>query len=224
MKSINQYINEKLIISNTSFKRKYNYFPQTKEELKDLINQLIEERGNEGDFNGIDISEITDMSKLFYEMNDFNGNISNWDVSKVTDMRAMFKGCKKFNQPLDDWDVSNVTDMDWMFRECHSFNQNISNWDTAKVNKFSHYCMFACCPIEEKYKPKFLDDDGNPSNIYIDDISAVGEKSIKLSTDNDRKSITFRMPEDFEDFIICLGTGDKETGEKLYTGLYSEIE
>lgn len=75
-----------------------------------------------------------------------------------------------------------------------------------------------------KYKPKFLDDDGNPSNIYIDDISVVGEKSIKLSTDNDRKSITFRMPEDFEDFIVCLGTGDKETGEKLYTGLYSEIE
>lgn len=75
-----------------------------------------------------------------------------------------------------------------------------------------------------KYKPKFLDDDGNPSNIYIDDISAVGEKSIKLSSDNDRKSITFRMPEDFEDFIVCLGTGDKETGEKLYTGLYSEIE
>ena len=75
-----------------------------------------------------------------------------------------------------------------------------------------------------KYKPKFLDDDGNPSNIYIDNISAVSEKSIKLSTDTGRISRTFRMPEDFEDFIICLGTGDKETGEKLYTGLYSEIE
>jgi len=75
-----------------------------------------------------------------------------------------------------------------------------------------------------KYKPKFLDDAGNPSNIYIDNISTVSEKSIKLSTDTGRISRTFRMPEDFEDFIICLGTGDKETGEKLYTGLYSEIE
>ena len=74
-----------------------------------------------------------------------------------------------------------------------------------------------------KYKPKFLDDDGNPSK-NIDNISAVGEISIKLSTDNDRTSITFSMPEDFEEFIICLGTGDKETGEKLYTGLYSELE
>ena len=75
----------------------------------------------------------------------------------------------------------------------------------------------------EKYKPKFLDDDGNPSKS-IDNMYAVGEKSIKLSSDNDRTSITFSMPEDFEDFIICLGTGDKETGEKLYTGLYSELE
>lgn len=75
-----------------------------------------------------------------------------------------------------------------------------------------------------KYKPKFLDDDGKPSNIYIEAISVVGEKSIKLASGNDRTSITFTMPEDFEDFIICLGTGDKETGEKLYTGLYSEIE
>ena len=33
-----------------------------------------------------------------------------------------------------------------------------------------------------KYKPKFLDDDDKPSNIYIEDISAVGEKSIKLSS------------------------------------------
>ena len=67
-----------------------------------------------------------------------------------------------------------------------------------------------------KYKPRFLDDDDKPSNIYIENISVVGETYIKLSTNNDRKSITFSMPVDFEEFIICLGTGDKETGEKLY--------
>ena len=66
-----------------------------------------------------------------------------------------------------------------------------------------------------KYKPRFLDDDDKPSNIYIENISVVGETYIKLSTNNDRKSITFSMPVDFEEFIICLGTGDKETGEKL---------
>ena len=64
MKTIITYINEKLKIR----KNPYNYHPKTKEELKELLEQLIEERGNEGDFNDIDTSEITDMSYLFYEI------------------------------------------------------------------------------------------------------------------------------------------------------------
>ena len=88
MKSINEYIQEKLIIK----KRKYNYFPKTKEELKELLKQLIEERGNEGDFNDIDVSNVTDMSELF-EYTNFNGDISNWNVSNVTNMYGMFFIC-----------------------------------------------------------------------------------------------------------------------------------
>ena len=37
-------------------KSNYNYHPQTKQELKNLMEELIEERGNEGDFNDIDTS------------------------------------------------------------------------------------------------------------------------------------------------------------------------
>ena len=93
MKSINEYIQEKLIIK----KRKYNYFPKTKEELKDIIKQLIKERDNEGDFNDIDTSKITDMSDLFYDyLTDFNGNISQWDVSNVTNMHGMFSNCANY--------------------------------------------------------------------------------------------------------------------------------
>ena len=79
MKSIANYINEALKLGNKS---RYKYHPETKEELQDLLNQLLKERGNEGDFNDIDTSKITDMSYLFYELTDFNGNISQWDVSK----------------------------------------------------------------------------------------------------------------------------------------------
>ena len=42
MKSLNQYITEKLKVS----KKQYNYYPQTTEELKKLLEQLIKERGN----------------------------------------------------------------------------------------------------------------------------------------------------------------------------------
>ena len=89
MKKINTYITEKLKIKKSS----YNYFPKTKEELVDIINQLIKERGNEGDFNDIDTSEITDMDSMFYECYSFNQNISNWNVSKVEYNYNIFFNC-----------------------------------------------------------------------------------------------------------------------------------
>ena len=174
MKSLSQYIQEKLIIKKG---KNYKYFPETKEELKDIILQRIESEGNEVDLNDIDVSKITDMSNLF-ELTDFNGDISKWDVSKVKNMFLMFDGCKLFNQDISSWNVSNVTDMDGMFAGCSKFNQDISKWDVSKVTDM--YGMFAkCvsfnqdisnwdvskvklvkdifykCSIEEKYKPKF---------------------------------------------------------------------
>ena len=149
MKSINQYITEKLFVK----RKTYNYFPETKEELKEIINKRIKEEGNEVDLNDIDTSEITDMSDLFSNMNKFNGDISEWDVYNVTNMESMFDGCDKFNQDISNWDVSNVTDMSGMFYECKKFNKDISNWNVSNVNYAIN--IFAYCPIEEKYKPKF---------------------------------------------------------------------
>ena len=127
MKNLNTYITEKLKIRKSN-KPSYKYFPKTTEELKKILNQLIEERGNEGDFNDIDTSEITDMSNLFDGIDKFNGDISKWDVSNVTDMSSMF----------------------WV---CNSFNQDISNWDVSNVK--NNLEIFDNCPIEEKHKPKF---------------------------------------------------------------------
>ena len=56
---------------------KYNYHPKTKEELIDLIKELIGIRGNEADLNDIDVSQITSMSWLFVH-SEFNGDISKW--------------------------------------------------------------------------------------------------------------------------------------------------
>ena len=92
MRSINQYITEKLKIRKSSYK----YFPETKKELQDLLKQLIKERGNEGDFNDIDTSKITDMSGLFDNIDNrdkFNGDISNWDVSNVNYNYKIFENC-----------------------------------------------------------------------------------------------------------------------------------
>jgi hypothetical protein len=53
--------------------------------------------GNDGNFNWIDTSSITDMSSLFDNNIKFNGHIDLWDVSNVTDMHAMFAGTWVFN-------------------------------------------------------------------------------------------------------------------------------
>ena len=148
MKSLTHYIQEKLVIK----KSKYNYFPQTKKELRDIIEKRIKQEGNEVDLNDICTSNITNMSSLFARL-DFNGNISKWDVSNVTDMNNMFWGCEVFNQDISKWNVSNVTDMSGMFWGCKVFNKDISKWNVSSVKDFG--VIFFDCQIEEKYKPKF---------------------------------------------------------------------
>ncbi len=87
--------------------------PENFEELKDVIEAAIEVYRNKVNLNWIDVSEITDMSELFYR-SEFNGDISKWNVSNVTNMYRMF--CySKFNGDISKWDVSNVTNMWHMF-------------------------------------------------------------------------------------------------------------
>ena len=177
MKSLKNYIQEKLIIKKNKATN-YKYFPETKEELQDLILQLIKDEGNEVDLNDIDVSKITDMEGLFWKTG-FNGDISNWDVSNVKimrnmfafcklfnkdisnwnvsnvkDMGSMFYKCEKFNKDISSWDVSNVTNMEGMFYDCYKFNQDISSWDVSNVKNNTR--IFAFCLIEEKYRPKFV--------------------------------------------------------------------
>ena len=63
MKSLVQFIKEKLIIKKRN--NKYNYFPKTKEELKDVIKQRIKEEGNEVNLNDIDVSNVKDFNNIF---------------------------------------------------------------------------------------------------------------------------------------------------------------
>jgi surface protein len=141
-------IDEKLTVSKSKNKPVYKYFPETSKELKDLIKQLITERGWKADLNDIDTSKITDMSELFNYLDKFNGNISLWDVSNVTDMRSMFYG-SRFNGDLSDWDVSKVTNMSAMFYGSR-FNGDLSDWDVSNVRYMSS--MFCRSDFDETQK------------------------------------------------------------------------
>ena len=90
-----------------------------------------------------DVSEVTDMTRLFIHQSDFNADLSKWDASKVTRMSIMFGNCKRFNSDLSKWDVSKVTRMNSMFANCKRFNADLSKWDVSKVNTTT--AMFANC-------------------------------------------------------------------------------
>jgi hypothetical protein len=74
-------------LSNEIF---YNYHPESKQELRTLIKQLLKERGENADLNDIDVSKITNMSELFDNLDPHNIDIRYWDVRGVKNMKYMF--------------------------------------------------------------------------------------------------------------------------------------
>ena len=100
-----------------------------------------------------DLSNVTDMSGMFWNTSTFNQYIGSWDVGSVTDMSDMFAGASAFNQDIGSWNVGNVTNMGSMFKNAKSFNQDINGWTVAQVTNYRS--MFFACPIDSRYKPKF---------------------------------------------------------------------
>ncbi len=63
----------------------------------------------------------------------FNQNIGSWDISNVTDMSGMFYDTDVFNQNIGSWDVRSVTDMSGMFYNATAFNEALSGWCVSLI-------------------------------------------------------------------------------------------
>lgn len=81
-------------------------------------------------------SKVKYMDGMFQETA-FNQNINNWDISNVKDISMMFFCAREFNQPLDKWDTSNVESMYCLFLLAEKFNMDINSWNTSKVKNMS---------------------------------------------------------------------------------------
>ncbi len=116
IKEIQKYFGKKVSSTrqmNVPTEPVYAYFPKDNKELRDLVKELIKERGNNADLNDIDVSGVTDM-QLTFQNSAFNGDISKWNVSNVKDMYKMFYK-SLFNGDISKWNVSKEVDMYKMF-------------------------------------------------------------------------------------------------------------
>jgi len=138
--------------NNQKVIRKQDVIVATNDTIKRIVINELKRLGKDADLNHINTSQVTNMFGLFWGTH-FEGDISQWDVSNVKDMSYMFYGCTKFNSDISKWDVSSVEDMNGMFYYCSKFNQDLSNWDVRNV--INMHGMFEDCPIKEEYKPKF---------------------------------------------------------------------
>jgi surface protein len=116
----------------------------TNESIRKLIKRANDKGWIDEELNKqvieADVSGVTDMSKLFYEMGEFDLDISAWDVSRVTNMSHIFYDAINFNQDISSWDVSKVNDMEAMFAFSRNFNQDISSWNVSSVTDM--FCIF----------------------------------------------------------------------------------
>ena len=179
MKTLHQYIQEKLII-NKDYKD-YRYHDNmivvnSFDELRNIIEDRYDKLGpgteqNPIDFNDIDVSNIisfcdNDDNGLFERTQFKYIDISDWDVSNVKSMNSMFFCCEELKSTGDisKWDVSNATNMSYMFYMCKELKSvgNISGWDVSKVSDMGY--MFGYCESFNK-------------NISSWDVSSVTDMS-----------------------------------------------
>ena len=153
MKSLNQYIKEKIIV-NKNYKDA-SVSPKSFDELRKIIEDRYDKLGpgtkqNPIDFNDIDVSNLqyfyNNEDKGIFEYTKFKYiDISEWDVSNIKSMRGMFFMCTELKSvgDISKWNVSKVTDMNSMFHGCKYFNQDISGWNVSNVENM--WNMFFDC-------------------------------------------------------------------------------
>lgn len=93
------------------------------------------------DATQFDISQVTNMSNMFYDYKGTSLDLSSWDTSNVTSMLHMFSNCRNLTT-IPQLDISKVTDVGGMFSNCSSLT-TISQLDTSNVT--SMWNMFGGC-------------------------------------------------------------------------------
>ena len=200
MKSLNQYIIEKILINKSS---KFN---KIKVESRDQLQSIIQERyyNNKSfiDLTDIDISELDNLSYIFYALNMEVVDISGWNTSNVITMENMFSFCDKLKNiiGIENLDVSKLEDATSMFYCCKNLVElDLTNWNPISLQHT--YEMFSGCS-----NLKIIE---NIENWQLPNIKSVRQmfyKCAKLDVDLSNWDLT-NIKDDFMKTGIVANSG-----------------
>ena len=149
MKSLNEYIIEKILIN-----KKSKFINKIKVESKDQLKSIIQERYNKNklfiDLTDLDISELDDLSDIFYQFLVEVVDISGWDTSNVITMEDMFCCCKKLKKiiGIENLDVSKLEYTNHMFYECKNLVElDLTNWNPISL-EYASYMFYGCSNLK----------------------------------------------------------------------------
>ena len=178
MKSLNQYIIEKILINKSS---KLN---KIKVETKDKLLSIIQERYNNNIsfvyLSDIDVSELDDLSSIFDELYEIEVvDISGWDTSNVIYMNDMFAECTKLKKiiGIENLDVSKLRCANAMFYGCQNLVElDLTNWNPMSLQRAS-YMFYNCSNL------KIIKNIKNWQLPNIKNVRQMFDKCAKLDVD-----------------------------------------
>ena len=177
MKSLNEYIIEKILINKSS---KFN---KIKVESPDQLLSIIRERHNNNksflDLTDLDISELDNLSYIFYGSNMEVVDISGWDTSNVTTMENMFCFCDKLKNiiGIENLDVSKLKSANSMFYCCKNLVElDLTNWNPISLEN-AHEMFSSCSNL------KIIKNIENWQLPNINDVSYMFYNCAKLDVD-----------------------------------------
>ena len=149
MKSLNEYIIEKILINKSS---KFNKIKvETREQLETIILERHNKNNSFIDLTDLDISELDDLSGVFARLNKVEVvDISGWDTSNVTTMEDMFRKCSKLKNiiGIENLDVSKLEDVSYMFYGGENLVElDLTNWNPKLLQK-TRYMFFGCSNLK----------------------------------------------------------------------------
>jgi surface protein len=83
--------------------------------------------------NLANVKNMQDMFQSCYKLSSVP-NIGSWNVSEVTNMTSLFFNARMFNENISGWNTAKVFSMQNILSNASAFNQNLGNWNVSLVN------------------------------------------------------------------------------------------